>query len=1100
MPESIELATILLTDLVGSTRLATAVGPVRADQLRDEHFALLREAIESAGGREVKNTGDGLMVAFSSASAAVRCAVEMQQLFERRYRQAEQQLHVRIGLGAGESTVKDGDYFGMPSIEAARLCDKAPSDGILVSSLVKALAGRSDGIEFESVGELELKGFEGPVEAFAVSWAPAEDSSSPGRWPLPAALRSVPTISYVGREIERALIEQARNEVRGGAQRVVLLAGEPGIGKTRLASYAALAAHGEGFAVGWGRCSQELAVPYEPWIEVCSQLVEHAPAELLARYVERHGGELSRLARNLARRVPDLPAPQSSDLETERFLLFSAVAGLVETVGEETPVCLVLDDLHLADGQSVALLGHLVRTVDQGSLLLIAAYRDSELGRDHPLTGVLADLRKVEGVQRIALHGLGPDEVAQVMSVIAGHELDHEGLALAGRIASETDGNPFFVAEVLRSLSESGTLQFDDAIGRWRIDRSAPLGLPESVREVIERRVERLGEEARDLLALAAVIGRSFQLELLTALAGIDETRLLDQLDAAVAASVLEESTDRVGVFRFAHALINQTLYESLGATRRARMHHRVAQALEQLYGGDPKEHLAELALHWRLAAASVDRHKAADYACRAGEQALKSLAPTEAAKLFADAVELLGEEETAERCRTLIGLGRANRLIGESYRRTLLEASRIASELSDPELAATAALANSRGSASVMGNVDADRLAAIERALELDDRSNVGRRARLISVQAAELGWDPEVSRRQQLGQEAVALARRSGDDRALVEALRGAFYADWSPATLEQRAELAVELTQLADRTADPTRRFAAQVMEFHVRVELAQLDHAEAALERITELANELGRPTLSWFAMYMAAGWEMLRGDLLACARLAERAFEIGKEARQPDAAFVYGAQFATFRAWQGRPEEGLGVLEEAASAFPVASNRAGIAALYCMLDRQAEAAAIVEQAAADRFEHVTWNQARLPALSLYADAAAQTGVGRAAAVLYELIEPWQDQVVWTGVTAHGHARMYMGMLAAAMDRYEQADEHLGFACEFHDANGLHLWGARSHLYWAEAFAARGEGGRALEHATRALELAREHGYPPVEERAAALVEIGDRARA
>jgi class 3 adenylate cyclase len=139
--ESVELATILLTDLVGSTRLATSVGPVRADELREEHFGLLRQAIASCDGREVKNTGDGLMVAFGSASAAVRCAVAMQQLFERRYAQAEQGLHVRIGLGAGESTVKDGDYFGMPSIEAARLCAQAPADGALISGLAKTLAG-----------------------------------------------------------------------------------------------------------------------------------------------------------------------------------------------------------------------------------------------------------------------------------------------------------------------------------------------------------------------------------------------------------------------------------------------------------------------------------------------------------------------------------------------------------------------------------------------------------------------------------------------------------------------------------------------------------------------------------------------------------------------------------------------------------------------------------------------------------------------------------------------------------------------------------------------------------------------------------------------
>ena len=205
MSDSIELATILLTDLVGSTRLATSVGPVRADELRDEHFALLREAITSSGGREVKNTGDGLMVVLSSASAAVGCAVLMQQMLERRYRRAEQRMHIRIGLGAGESTVQDGDYFGMPTIEAARLCDQAPSDGIFVSAAVRMLAGRATGVEFESTGMLELKGFPEPVEVFSVSWAPvAEEGDAPGGWPLPAVMRSVPRLAFVGRESERA--------------------------------------------------------------------------------------------------------------------------------------------------------------------------------------------------------------------------------------------------------------------------------------------------------------------------------------------------------------------------------------------------------------------------------------------------------------------------------------------------------------------------------------------------------------------------------------------------------------------------------------------------------------------------------------------------------------------------------------------------------------------------------------------------------------------------------------------------------------------------------------------------------------------------------
>ena len=237
-------------------------------------------------------------------------------------------------------------------------------------------------------------------------------------------------------------------------------------------------------------------------------------------------------------------------------------------------------------------------------LLLAVTYRDSDLDKDHPLTRALVDVRQLEGVERVALQGLGADEVAQMLAAAAGHELDEHGLALAGEIATETGGNPFFVGEVLRSLAESGGLLYDESTGRWSIDRSSALGLPESVRDVVGRRVERLGEETREVLTLAAVIGRSFELGLLAGLVEMDESRLLDHLEAAVAASLLDESTEHVGRFRFVHQLINQTLYATLGVTRRARLHHRVGLALEELYGADPGEHVGELALHWRLATA----------------------------------------------------------------------------------------------------------------------------------------------------------------------------------------------------------------------------------------------------------------------------------------------------------------------------------------------------------------------------------------------------------------------------------------------------------------------------------------------------------------
>jgi hypothetical protein len=1077
--------------------LATSVGPVRADELREEYFALLREAIEPSGGKEFKNTGDGLMVAFTSASAAVACAVLTQQLFERRYRGAEQQLHVRIGLGTGESLVKDGDYFGMPATEAARLCDKAPTDGILVSPGTRLMAGRVDGAQFESFGELELKGIPEPLEAFRVLWEPLDPEragADVGRWPLPDELRVVPRITYVGRESERGLLEVALTHARSGSRQLVLLSGEPGIGKTRLASYAALGANADGFAVCWGGCSEDLAVPYEPWIAVCSQIVAHAPEEILAEYVTEFGGEIGRLAGNLARRLPEVPAPQTSDSETERFLLFKAVAELFRAAARSAPLCVVLDDFHWADGQSVALLKHVVRTVDQGALQILVTYRDSDITKDHPLSAALADLRRIDGVERIALTGLDAAGVAELMGAAAGHALDADGLALAGELATETDGNPFFVAEMLRSLTESGAITYDETAGRWSVDLAAVTSLPESVREVIEHRVDRLGGDAREALTIAAVIGRSFDVRLLTELVEMPESRLLDHLEAATAATLLRESSEQVGLFSFEHALVNHTLYQGLGGTRRARLHHRVAIALEELHGTDSDEHLSDLAMHWRLATVTVDAGKAADYSIRAGRRALDALAPSDAARLFGDALELLGPQETVERCDALIGLGEAQRLTSATaHRETLLEASRIAVELGDGELAALAALANSRGFLSAIGSLDEERVAAIERAIELD--SDPRRRALLLSLQATERHFEHDPRPRRVLVEQALALAREIGNPATTARVIIAYFEIYTTVDGLGQRLALLDEMVAAVAAADDPALEFWAVYREFEAIVTSGQLDRLGTMADRMHALAERVGEPVMRWLATFTAKGCvPLMLGDLVASEAGALKAFEIGADAGEPDATAMFGAQIFQLRALQGRGAETVEQLAQAVQANPLLPAFNGMLAwTLCWLDRRNEAAQIVRRAAAERFEHVALDVARNGALAWFADAAAQARVTDAAAILYELIEPWGDQIVFNGIVAAGHARTYLGLLAATLDRDALADEHFAFACDFHRHHGLLIWEARAELGWAEALAARCETERAREHAARALELSREHGYGAFEPRAAAILE-------
>lgn len=378
--------------------------------------------------------------------------------------------------------------------------------------------------------------------------------------------------------------------------------------------------------------------------------------------------------------------------------------------------------------------------------------------------------------------------------------------------------------------------------------------------------------------------------------------------------------------------------------------------------------------------------------------------------------------------------------------------------------------------------------------AIELDDPPNHARRARLLALKALELTWDPDFDMRRALVEEAISLARATDDRRTLAEVLANMVETIRVPETLAWRSVLVEELVGCAAEVGDPALQFSAHSFEIHTSVERGDLERARLALEQHELIAHELDQPTINWFATFIKAGWKLMHGDLVVGERLFESAFQIGQEAGEPDAVFTYAAALQQARIYQGRSGEIIEMMEQSVSAYPaIAAWRAGLAVTLVYLDRGAEAAKILEQAASDRFEHIAPDPATLTALALYADAAVQTDSSGPASILYELIEPWADQIVWNGTIGYGHARMWLGLLAACMGKHEQADQHLAFACDFQEAHGLLLWAARAHLGWAQALAGRGDAAGAREHAARALELSREHGYGAFEGLAATLVE-------
>jgi len=573
---------------------------------------------------------------------------------------------------------------------------------------------------------------------------------------------------------------------------------------------------------------------------------------------------------------------------------------------------------------------------------------------------------------------------------------------------------------------------------------------------------------------------------------GSGEDELLDVLEEAIAAAVLAESADRPGLFRFAHALVNYTLYERLGPTRRARLHRRVAEALERICADDPGPRLGELAHH--RANAGTGGEKAVEYACRAGARALDELAPDEALRWFARAEELSrGGGEPGTRADILIGVGEAQRQVGDSaYRETLLEACRVASALGDGDRLARAALANNRGFASSYGEVDDERVAALDAALAAVGDRDPARRARLLSLLALELNFSGDLDRRLAAVDEAIAVARRAGDARALAYVLEHSMSAAWIPEMAEKRRQWALELVALADRLDDPALRGLAMIADGSTALETAEGERSERALSRARALADELGQPALRWSAMHYHGARLALSGRLDEAEAVAQAAAQVGLDSGQPDAFMMYGAQISLLRAWQGRGDEIIELLKQAADDNPgLPAFRAGVANVLGLLGCAEEARPMVELALEQRFE-MPRDQVWLSAVAIWAEAAADAGVRAAAPRLYELLEPYADLVVWAGGIAYGSAAYYLARLADLLGDHAAADNHFSRSIEVNESLCSPPCIARTEARWGEALLRRGDRARATSLLERAAKRAGACGAGVFERRARELL--------
>jgi tetratricopeptide (TPR) repeat protein len=990
----------------------------------------------------------------------------------------EDKVHVRIGISVGEVTIGDGDISGLPVIEATRICAAAEGGQILVSEMAARLSQARSLVALEDVGERALKGLREPLRLFEVPWFL---SDAPTTVPFPDQLRSDDPLPFVGRADELAQVRRVwRDAISSGALRIGFVSGEPGIGKTRLASELAAGARDEGGVVLYGRCDELLATPLRPFVEALSPVLSgplHSP-ELVGRFP----GDLARLFPELRERLPDLPPPLEADPAVEQYRLLDAVASAIGAIAQTHPLLVILDDLHWADPQTLALLRHLAAEHALRRLCVVGTFRPAEREGSASIRGLVADMRTSgAAIDAIRLSGVTDAAVAQL--VASTPALADGGAQLAGALHRETDGNPFFVRELLRSLAARGAASagYDGALGDG--------GLPTSIREVIERRVEQLGADVVAVLRAACVVGEDVDIATLRDVVELDEHRLLDALEQASDAGLLQIGGDPLVRVRFGHAIARATVFEALSATRRASLHRRVAQAIEQRQGSEAGPHSEALAFHYTEASLLGDAVPAVRHSALAGHFALAQLAYERAGEWYARALALFdGVPALADvrKCDLLFGLGDAQSRAGDPHaRETLLVAATAAEAEGDARLLAQIALTGQRGFSQQM-SPDDDRMRLIERALAAIGSSDEALRARLLAALASELVWAADGERRFALSDEALEVARRSGDVDALGSVLVLRHTSIWAADTYAQRHDAAIELSELVRDLGDPVLRFHAAHLGYGVFIEDGEIEPADAAIADARRIEAELHQPTLSWILAVMESNRALVAGRLDDALGSATRALELGRTTRQPEAVVFWAAIDLEVRRLRGTLADVVDHLRDLTVGW---FEHGGYSSTRFLYDGG------LTEPAREQYDHAMRElpdaiPRRLNGAGTVTNLAvlcSRFDDREHAGALYEMLEPFADR--YFHLIAPGpQTSHFLGVLATTLSDWTAADTWFAQSLAAHERLGAPLFEAETELEWGRSCARRGDVERAGELLEAAATHADEHGAPGLADRA------------
>lgn len=826
--------TFLLTDIEGSTAAWEADADAMAVALA-RHDELVEQVVTSRGGRLIKTRGEGdaTFSVFERPSAAAAAAIELQDAIAHEPWALQEPMRVRVALHTGEAELRDGDYFGRAVNRAARLRSLTAGSQILCSGATAELVIDSlpDDVVLADLGMRQLRNLARPEHVFELRLATADDGPQERTSDAPIERPDLPVVlvgpgPFVGRGLELERLLSVWQTTLTGGMRAMLIAGEPGVGKTRLAGEWSRQAYGRGAVVLYGRCDEDLGAPYQPFAEALRSLVPCLGASRLRgmRGVEA----LLPLAPGLTDVVPDLAAPPRADPDTERYALFDAVVALLGLASATAPIVLILDDLHWAAKPTLLLLRHLLRFGEHARVQIVGTYRSTDLDRSHPLAAMLADLHRDGTVNRLQLSGLDEDDVSAYVA-----EAGYDDEELARALASVTGGNPFFLIEALRHVDESG--------GHWD-----PSTLPQGVREAVSRRLSRLPVETNKALAAAAVVGSRFALQLVERVVGND---LVDAFDEASKAGIVIEEPG--GFYRFNHAIVRQSLLAELASVRRMRLHQRIATTLETMPGSDD-ELLDELAYHYFECAWAGNAAKAVEYCRRAADQAMARLAYEGAADLYDRALHALDElddelpdrnDQRAEllvaRCEALLAAGDVASAVGAVSQ---LQQATLASE----RLAAWATCFDGQLSMLIhperLDEVEIAVGAAADRLAQLDDAAG---EAKAHTIRAGCLARLGRIGDCETVLDQALTAARRAREHRRVNAVLAFApLAALWGPNPVPRAGGRCLDVVRLLRITTDSpavesTSTRCQAVLEAYRGRDAAARRMIDSARRSITEL---------------------------------------------------------------------------------------------------------------------------------------------------------------------------------------------------------------------------------------------------------------------